>query len=700
MGKAFESLRENGSGFLKATTISIGGLFSSDNFPASSEPDNAAIEHYARPSDDFVLCRDVNGQAAAIYGERIWDFNPYRLSARKLTRIRFDTVFGTATAEDLELIEECKYVLYCLIYFSGGGRIGRLSASTLLQYWAILRLAIKFCEEQQRKELVGRLTLKQLFSVPVYLAAFISQVKVDGGFLSGVIRGLIKVGVKRLGYEVVNPKKFNLKRVPTEQHPVIPTRIYLNVINRAGDLLDHIYKGVLIYEKFIACFADDYYGLQHDLQKSHGLGGRSMHRPDMAEAIRDHGLEEVFVDFFKCPHKRRLQTMLLRMQHVVKIIIHVYTGMRDQEVLRMPYSCLSKRVVRKPTLDGRGIQRDCSQSINLISTATKFSGYKKQAVWFAPLEVMKAVEVAQAICRGLARLHRIDLNDNLPLFLNPSVVGNAKRKSDIGVAAFSTEEMSELFAESIVIRTGDLQELRQTDPARDFSKSKKFDIGNSWLLTSHQFRRSLAFYGCSSGFISLPTLRSQFKHMTVQMARYYSNHYENLRTVFGYYNDENGEFDLPSSHFAFEYQMAMPTSVANQLIADLLLKEEPLFGGTGSYMEKQKKSVKDGAVKIENLRAETERRVRNGTLSYRPTLLGGCTKVGRCDSFLLGDFAACLSCEGAIIQTNKLEWGVKDALEELTLYPLDSGEHQVVKRDLELLMAFQEKFVGKVNGDE
>ena len=110
--------------------------------------------------------------------------------------------------------------------------------------------------------------------------------------------------------------------------------------------------------------------------------------------------------------------------------------------------------------------------------------------------------------------------------------------------------------------------------------------------------------------------------------------------------------------------------------------------------------MKDGAVKIENLRAETERRVRNGTLSYRPTLLGGCTKVGRCDSYLLGDFAACLSCEGAIIQTNKLEWGVKDALEELTLYPLDSGEHQVVKRDLELLMAFQEKFVGKVNSDE
>ena len=700
MGKTLKSLRENGSGFLKSTTVSIGGLFSSDNFPASSEPDNAASAHNTRPSDDFILCRDVNGQPTAIYGALIWDFNPYRLSATKLTRIRFDTVFGTATAEDLKLIEESKYIIYCLIYFSGGGRIGRLSASTLSQYWTILRLAIKFCEEQQCKELVGRLTLKQLFSVPVYLAAFISQVKVDGGFLSGAISGLVKVGKKRLGYDVVNPKKFDLKRVRTEQHPVIPTRIYLNVINRASDLLDHIYKGVLVYEDFIACFADGYYGLQHGLQKSHGLGGRSMHRPDMAEAICDHGLEDVFVDLFKCPNKRRLQVVLLRMQQVVKVIIHIYTGMRDQEVLRMPYSCLSKKVLRKPTLDNRGIQRDCSQSINLISTETKFSGYKKRAVWFAPLEVIRAVEVAQAICRGLARLHRIDLNDKLPLFLNPSVVSNAKRKSEIGIAGFSNDKMSKLFAESIIIRADDLQELRQTDPARDFSNSQKFNIGNSWLLTSHQFRRSLAFYGCSSGFISLPTLRSQFKHMTVQMARYYSNNYENLRTVFGYYDDEKGEFHLPNSHFAFEYQMAMPTSVAHQLIADLLFEKEPLFGGTGSYMEKQKQSVKDGAVNIEHLRAETEKRVRNGTLSYRPTLLGGCTKVGRCDSFLLGDFAACLSCEGAIIQTDKLEQGVQDSIDELKLYPLDSGEHQVVKKDLERLMAFKEKFVGKANGDE
>lgn len=700
MGKAVEPIRENGGGILNENISSLGSLFSSSTFPVSSEPDNAGYVHHVTPAEEFILCRDINGRATAIYGAQIWDFNPYRLSAQKISRIRFDTVFDDVAPEDQKLIEECKYILYCLIYFSGGGRLGKLSASTLLQYWVVLRSAMKFCKEQQSKKLVGRLTLKQLFTVPVYMAAFILKKKVDGGFLSGVIRGLTKIGERRLGYEVLNPRRFNLTRPPTEQHPVISTRIYLNLINCTGDLLDHIYKGISAYESFIACFSDEYYGLQHHLQRSKGLGGLSKHRPDMPEAIHKHGLEEVFVNHFACVHKRRLQKVLLRMQHVVKTIIHIYTGMRDQEVLRMPYSCLSKKIIRKPTLDDHGIQRDSSQSISLISTTTKFSGYKKQTIWFAPAEVVKAVDVAQAICRGLARLHKIEITDELPLFLNPSVIGNPKRRSDIAVASFLTEEMKEVFAESIIIRMEDLQELGQSDPDRDFFSNPKFEIGKPWLLTSHQFRRSLAFYGCSSGFISLPTLRTQFKHMTIEMAKYYANNYDNLRTIFGYYDDKKCEFVLPSSHFAFEFQTAIPMSIANQLIADLLFKDEPLFGGTGSYMEKQKLSIKDGSVQVEHLRAETQKRVKNGTLCYRPTLLGGCTKVGRCDSFLLGDYTACLSCEGAIIQTDKLEQGIDDANEELKLYSYGSGEYQIVNRDIIRLVAFKEKFVNKVESDE
>lgn len=680
---------------MNAVVQSIGSVFSSGQFSEICKPDNALYQ-YGKPAPGFVLCRDGTGTATAVYADAVWDFNPYRLSAKKIGKIYFDTVFDEGGAEQKALIEEAKYLLYCLIYFAGGGRLGKLSVTTLYQYWVVLRIAMQFCLEQKQRPLVGTLSLQQLLTVPVYLAAFIREKTFDHGVLSGILQGLARAGSARLGYAVVNPNSFYLKRPGSNQHPVIPTRIYLNIINFTGDLLDHIRQGVGRFEDFIACFADEHYGVAHSRQKTRGLGGKAHWRPDMTQALKDHGLNLVFSGEFECSHKRNLQRVLLNMQYVAKTVIHLYTGMRDQEVLRMPYHCLSDQVVRQAVVDEQGVERDKSQAVSVLSTTTKLTGYKKEGAWFAPSEVIKAVEVAQAICRGLARLYQIELDDRCPLFLNPSVLSFTRNNAEVGVTNFEARKKVKSVLRTLLIQAEDLQELTQSDPSRDFYNDPEFAVGQPWPLSSHQFRRSLAFYGSSSGFVSLPVLRTQYKHMTIEMSRYYANHYGNLRTIFGYYDVNKKDFVLPSNHFAFEYQMAMPMSVANQLIADLLLSEEPLFGGTGSYMEKQKERVKAGEIQIEDVREDTRKRVKNGAISYRQTLLGGCTKVSRCDSFMLGDYTECLSCEGAIIKPLKLNAAIEDATNELSQYVEGSGEYQIVAGDIERLMAFKARFVDTV----
>lgn len=669
---------------------SIGILFSGGQFPPSSEPDKAP-QFFGKPSPDFVLCRDESGSATAVYGEPVWDFNPYRLSANKVSRIRFDRVFGERGQEQQELIEEVKHVLYCIIYFAGGGRTGVLSVCTLSQYWVVLRLAIQFCYEQKQKPMVGVLKLQQLFTVPVYLGAFISQIGFSRGALAGILKGLARVGQARLGFAVLNPAKFYNESPGYKQHPVMPTQIYLNVISLVGDLLDQIYLGVGRFEAFIACFTDEYYGITYARQKNLGVGGKANFRPDMAQAIKNHRLTSVFVGEFECPHKRNLQRILIQMQDVARTVIQLYTGMRDQEVMRMPYHCLSDQVIRPVVFDDQGIERDKPQSVNVLSTTTKFTGYKKEGAWFAPGEVVRAIEVAQAICRGLAKLYKVELDVRCPLFLNPSIISYTRNRAEVGVTNLTDSRGTAL--RRILIKREDLEELAQSDPTRDFYNEPAFAVGQPWPLTSHQFRRSLAFYGSSSGFVSLPTLRTQFKHMNIEMSRYYANGYDNLRTVFGYYDDKKKEFVMPKDHFAFEYQMAIPMSVANQLIADLLFNEEPLFGGTGSYMEKQKERVKSGEIRIEDVRADTVRRVKSGEISYRPTLLGGCSKVGRCDAFLLGTYTECLSCEGAIIKPEKLKAAIQDATDELCGYAEGSGEYQIVKGDIDRLTAFKARLV-------
>lgn len=671
---------------------SIGSLYSSGQFPAVCEPEYAS-QLFGKPSPDFILCRDKYGNPTAVYGKPVWCFNAYRLSARKINRIIFSSVFFEDGPEQQALVEEGKYILFCLIYFAGGGRLGKLTASTLNQYWGVLRIAMRFCLEQKQKPMVGVLSLQQVFTTPVYLAAFIQSANFMHYVLRGVLAALNRVGEERLGYAVLSPASYGLQRKGSKQHPVIPTRIYLNLINLAGDLLDQLYEGVDRFEAFIACFADEYYGITHKRQRSRGVGGKAHWRPDILQALKDHGLTAIFAGEFSCNYNNNLQRVLLNMQYLVRTVVHLYTGMRDQEVMRMPYHCLSEAVARKAIVDDQGIERDKPLTVNVLSTTTKFTGYKKEGAWFASSEVVKAVKVAQAICRGLAKLYRIELDENCPLFLNPSIVVYTKNSPEVGVSGLLMNRKQSAVFRSLTIQPADLLETIQSDPSRDFYNEPEFAVGQPWPLSSHQFRRSLAFYGASSGFLSLPTLRSQFKHMTIQMARYYSNNYDNLRTIFGYFDDKKKAFVLPRNHFVFEFQMAMPMSVANQLIADLLFNEEPLFGGTGSYMEKQKNRVKTGEIQIEDVRVDTEQRVENGAINYRPTLLGGCTKVGRCDSFLLGDFTECLSCEGAIIKPAKLNSAIADAIEELSLYAEGSGEYQIVKSEIERMQAFKARLI-------
>lgn len=673
----------------------MSSLFSAGQFPKQCEPDNA-IQFYGRPASEFVLCRNEKGVATAVYGDPAWDFNPYRLGAIKRCKIRFDSVFDEAEVGQALLIEESKYLLYCLIYFAGGGRMGTLSVGTVAQYWFVIRAAMRFCYAQKQKPMVGSLSLQQLFTVPVYLAAFVRDVSFDKAFLSGILRGLARVGEERLGYAVLNPRDFSLKRKESHQHPVIPTRIYLSLINTAGDFLDQISSGVGRLESFIECFDDENYGVSHSQQKSRRLGGKNNYRPDMTQAIESHCLGSVFSGAFQCAHRRNLQRVLLNIQYLLKNVIHLYTGMRDQEVMRMTYLCLSDKVVRQALVDDQSVVRDRGQVVSVISSSTKFSGYKKEGAWFAPREVVKAIDIAKEICRGLAKLYNVELDERCPLFLNPSILSYSRKKSEVGVSAFVARSIRTTAFHGLLIQAEDLQELAQSDPLRDFYGEPGFAIGKPWPLTSHQFRRSLAFYGSNSGFLSLPTVRAQFKHTTIEMARYYSNNYGNLRTIFGYYDEAKGDFVLPSNHFAFEYQMAMPMSVANQLISDLMFSEEPLFGGTGSYAEKQRERIKLGSINVEDVRADTERRVRNGEISYRSTLLGGCTKVGRCDSFLLGDYASCLSCEGAIIKPAKLNSVIEESMRELGGYVEGSGEHQIVQVEVERLMEFKSRVIDKV----
>lgn len=659
-------------------------------FPKNSYPDE--IKSLPKKiNDDFVLCRDEAGNATAIYGDSKWDFNPYRLSQKRINIIYFSSLFKSNGKNELELINELKRILFLIIYETDAGHTGRISPSTLVSYWKVFRKAAHFCLSQVDKPLVGILTLQQLFSNHIYMACFIKEHAHINSFnkrLPGIIKHLISLR-DSLGYKVCTADKLPFGSKDTNQTPVIPMAIYLKLINILAEKLDAYYPYRKSLSDFISRFDDPWYGTQYKTEVALVNGSKIKLRQTLPEAIEKDGLSELFCGELAVRDKHILVSRVSGIQYIIKNILHLYTGMRDEEVLRLKYDCLlvkSENVLGKFTINQKNSD---DRIIHLISSTTKFTGYKKPETWLAPPEVRKAIEIAQCICKGLSKMYDGRLEE-LPLFISPNVITRKKSRT-LAVNPFTTNKERREVENDLIITKEDLSELEFSDPSRDFISDERFSLGSLWPLTSHQYRRSLAFYASSSGFVSLPSLKKQFKHVTRQMTQYYANNFENIKTIFGYYDPDKGEHILPSGHIAFEFQMGMPANIAYQILTDVLQAHAPLFGGTGSFIEKQREHFKSGEISIEQVRLETEKRIARGELAYRETLLGGCTKLESCDDFMLGNTLSCLNCEGAIINKDKLDITIQNIERELSDYEPDSGEYQITHQELLSLNKFKKR---------
>lgn len=670
----------------------INNVFSSKVFSEFEHKNHCAPDDYIytekekhTPNDDFVLCRKKDGTPTAIYKKHQWDLNPYSLSASKITVMHFSGGLDKATPEEQEkLILEMKYLMFCLMYFINSGHKGLLTPATLLNYFNMIRKAAQFCIQMKENPLVGLLSLKEVFSNRVYLSAVCKDNNsvTFNKKMPAFLNHLASLSVEKVGFIVVQASDLKFGNKDSEQHPIIPFRIYLAYMDEFENKINDIFDNSENLTNFLLEFKDPFYGCSRLTQKNYSVGKKYL-RPTFQEAVEAYGLTSLFNDTYQVKTKNSLILTLTKIYFLVKNIIHLYTGMRSEEVLRLPYDCLMDYELTDNTHDDTDNIVDKAIIINMLSTTTKFEGYKKSASWLAPEEVIKGITVAKRISRAISIIKEVEFSERI-LFESTSVIAYRKHSaSNVSPFVKLTGSLN-----SYYIDKNDFDLVVKSDPDRNFQDNPKFKIGNAWHLTSHQFRRSLAYYASNSGLVSMPTIKRQYKHTSLAMARYYSRNFEQIKTIFGFYDEEKGEFVLPDGHMAYEFQMAVPINVADQIISDVLGDDNRLFGKTGSFIERQKEKLDKGELNILEIRENTIKSVDKGELSYRSTLLGGCTKIGSCDTAMLGEFTECLTCEGSIIKMNLVEKQIAESESELAIYEQDSCEYHLVNQDLKKLKNF------------
>lgn len=659
--------------------------------------------------DDFIICRDFTGAPTAIYKNDNWDVSPYLLSSKSTETLNFDVLKCSENQEeDEKLVDGVKRIAVCLMYIINTGMSGGLAISTVTRYVNTAISIAHFCIEMRNNRMIGRLTLQEVLTSKFYLAFYTKTLdKRQKQRLHALLKKLNVIGEHRLGYKIVRYDNLH-EPIPHNQHPVIPTRIYLEMVNALTDRVDFLKKKTVKLERFIKRFSDPCYGLciknQKKLMSSNNIMLKDrVIRPSFDEVLNEHtekSLKDLFSESdFKCADKRSFVAVLGVIQYEMKHVIHMYTGMRSDEVDRLKYNCVLKKVTHdKLSKEISDIPSE-SSIVKILSTTTKFTGFKKEESWLAHKVVLDAITVLRRIVRGIATILGIRPADCSLLISTRPIYG--KSNSGAGRKVFTSPKIHRRYfykKPKFIINKNDYDVLVASDPERNFSTSPEFNCGNHWPLTTHQFRRSLAFYAVNSGFVSLATLRKQFKHLSQEMIKYYSRNNENVMTIFGHYDVEAKAYVLPLNHIAYELQIGMSLATAESLLKDLLDEDNTLHGKTGGYFEKQRDRLSDGDVLVEEFIEKTTQKVHDGEVSYRKTLLGGCTNIEICSCAILGEFADCLTSQCAVIKSENIDRLIASTKKELNSYHELSVEFISTKSELEDLIRYKKHNLHRKSG--
>ena len=210
---------------------------------------------------------------------------------------------------------------------------------------------------------------------------------------------------------------------------------------------------------------------------------------------------------------------------------------------------------------------------------------------------------------------------------------------------------------------------------------KQFQIGSIWRITSHQYRRTLAYYCRQSGLVKLTTLKRQLKHITREMSLYYAG------------GNEFSDLFSDSDHFLKLYDNSKGEVDALAYICDIIFSDEALYGGHGRHVErfnKPSKNVKMNSI-LNNTRSEIMDKFKKGSLAYKETALGACVTTDPCEQKLLGIISACLSCPKAVVKQSKLKNVIDKQQGFLDSLNVASIEYRTEKFELEELIEYHKK---------
>ncbi|MFS1923299.1 MULTISPECIES: hypothetical protein [Vibrio] len=162
-------------------------------------------------------------------------------------------------------------------------------------------------------------------------------------------------------------------------------------------------------------------------------------------------------------------------------------------------------------------------------------------------------------------------------------------------------------------------------------------VGMEWNLTPHQWRRSFAVLALRFDLATLPAIKRQFKHISLQMTEWYANYARITR-------NEELRVDTKLNTLVNEIQNDMSADV----LFDAYNTDKVLMGGFSAKISKLKESGK--VPEIYSTRSSIKALIERGDIQLNYSGLTYCTNGYRCDQDGSVNAAFCASeCDHTLI---------------------------------------------------
>jgi hypothetical protein len=572
-------------------------------------------------SDDTIVCYDQNGNPV-YYGMDSWDF--------KAICPKNETVYNFKLFPKVK--DEIKKIIYARLFFSPTARsvtsVKITPINTLAQWASNNSCSIR--------KMLNDTQLSQLIAV-----SYSNLTKRSAGVLLSVVRELRKIRIVHPEF-LIAPEDDTLGNLledtpirtvdenhSSEQTAVIPSRIYSSLITDFEKEL----KGFVEHADHLENFYDS---LCKSMRK----------RPNFITEQKNRGLWEVFLDKHNLleyasindlRNKKDFNSYLKDIQAMSRYWLHLFSGMRKNEVDTLPYGCIAE--ITSHGVKTKIIRGDTTKLTSQGATPT---------FWVTTDLVDVGVEAAQTVARIIAGDSGYTVHDeDFPLFPSWQVKKN-RYKGKFKNAPYSESYGKETLKNRVLIRFPnlavqemDIRELEMFDGFRDWRSEAP--IGQPWPLATHQCRRSLAVYLARSGLVSIGSLQSQFKHLCAAMTSFYK------RGATFAINFLDTETEAHRDQLVFVDSIEKEQRIAEYLNFEknVIEKQASLWGGEGKRIKKAHDSGRP--LVIVSDRNQTLERFERGEMVYKESPLGGCTKIGSCNRLSITNITPCIDCEYSVL---------------------------------------------------